>query len=298
MNNPEVSPIRDLKSERHSFAVADGSELSYCVWSRDGDGSPKAVVLVLHGIGFHAEPYGVLAQNIDIPGVVYAGLDFRGHGRSDGERGKLPSVKTMLADVDEWVGHIKTMYPAADLYLLAESMAGPYGALYVARNPNSFEGVLFVAPATFPSWRQIFCIDTIWDVIGLLTRPNQARVDLSGNRLTTGGGSSEEVVIMRSGNSLAFQKISPAYVMRIGQAITRVVLGRTVKSEAPVLIIHGQKDNILSPMGSRLLIRKFRSPGKRLVIVPGAFHTMMWDSDSDRLFDILRQWLTERLIAR
>ena len=190
MNESEIPSKRPLKSERRSFVLADGCELSYCVWSREDDQTPNALVLVLHGIGFHAEPYGVLAQNIDIPGLAFVGLDFRGHGLSEGERGKMPSVKTMLGDVDEWVKHIGSLYPTSDLYLLAESMAGPYGALYAARNPKSFKGVLFVAPAMFPSWRQVFRLDTFNDMVGLLTKPNGANVDLSGSRLTAGGGSS------------------------------------------------------------------------------------------------------------
>ncbi len=273
------------------FAASDGVELAYTLWSREPLSERRSLVLVLHGIGFHSEPYSVIAENLDIPGALFAGLDYRGHGRSGGVRGALPSPERIVCDIEEWIRHLESSYPASQKILIGESMSGPYAVLYAARNPGKLSGLALVAPAVLLGRRQIFHLDTLKALVSLARSPSSSSVDLDGWRLTAASDSSG-FVGGRRGDPLSINSVSVRYILRIAQAIASVFLRKSLTVSAPTLILHGGKDRILSPLGSRLLNSRIKAPEKRLVILPRAYHTLLWDkSSSAEVFALIEDWI-------
>ena len=141
-------------ADSRRFTSIDGVDLSYYTWRTDETAKPKALVLVLHGIGYHAAPYVVVAEGLGLSGAVYSALDFRGHGGSGGRRGALPSTGRMIADIEEWVDDLKQVVPAVPVFLIGESMGGPYAAHYASKNPGALAGLVLIAPAVFTSLRE------------------------------------------------------------------------------------------------------------------------------------------------
>ena len=172
-------------------------------------------------------------------------------------------------------------------------MAGPYGTLYVIENPDKLDGLILIAPAVLVSWRQIAHPNSLKSLLRLVISPSSPSVELGGSRL--GAGSRDaDFTFERSSDSLVLQSISPRYVLRIGEAIARLVTRRDLSTRTPVLIIHGAHDSILSPMGSRLLSYRLKSPDKGLVILPDAYHTLFWDSSSRAVFALISSWMSQR----
>ena len=91
----------ELRSETRRFATSDGSELSYTVWARGSDSSFDRIIAILPGIGFHSLPYEVVGSSLPVPATMFAALDYRGHGRSEGVRGELRTPERMTLDVEE-----------------------------------------------------------------------------------------------------------------------------------------------------------------------------------------------------
>ena len=175
-----------LRTAYRRFTASDGEELSYTLWSRGPVSECRTLVLVLHGIGFHSGPYSVVAESVHEPDALFAGLDFRGHGRSGGVRGELPSLRRMLLDIDEWVHCLRSSYPARRTFLIGESLAGPYASLYATQKPGGLGGLVLVAPAVLVSWRQLLHANTLRSLLGLWRGLSSASVNLSGSRLTVG----------------------------------------------------------------------------------------------------------------
>ncbi|MCI0438335.1 MAG: lysophospholipase, partial [Chloroflexi bacterium] len=91
---------------------------------------------------------------------------------------------------------------------------------------------------------------------------------------------------------LSVNSVSARYILRIAQAIASVFLRKSLTISAPTLIIHGGKDRILSPLGSRLLNLRIKAPEKRLVILPEAYHTLLWDkSSSAEVLALMEDWI-------
>ncbi len=287
------APIAALRR----FTSSDGVELSYCTWRIDEASDPTALVLVLHGIGYHAAPYAIVAQGLGLPGAVNSALDFRGHGGSGGRKGALPSTERMVSDVEEWVDHLKEETPAVPIFLMAESMGGPYAALYASQNPGVLTGLVLVAPAVLTSLRQVFHVDTLKAVGKLLRSPKSPSFGLLGSRLAAASGNSS-FPVDRSEDAVAIQEVTAGYLMRIGLAIAALMAGKAGRIDSPTLVVHGNKDAVISPVGSKLLYKMLNVADKKLAIFPDGYHTLIWDSTGPEVFAFIREWMSERLDRR
>ncbi|MCH7653621.1 MAG: alpha/beta fold hydrolase [Chloroflexi bacterium] len=281
----------------HRFTSTDGVELSYCTWRLDDASDPTALVLVLHGIGYHAAPYAIVAEGLGLPGAVYSALDFRGHGCSGGRKGALPPTERMVSDIEEWVDQLKKAAPAVPIFMMGESMGGPYAALYASKNPGVLTGLVLVAPAVFSSLRQVLHVDTLRAVGRLLRSPKSPSFGLLGSRLAAASGSSG-FPADRPKDALAMHEVTAAYMMRIGLAIATLMLGRAGRIDSPTLVVHGARDSIITPLGSKLLYKMLNVADKKLAIFPDGFHTLIWDSTAPEVFAFIEAWMSERLGRR
>jgi alpha-beta hydrolase superfamily lysophospholipase len=64
-------------------------------------GNPDAVIFSLHGYGAHVNrpTHDYIAKSFNELNIAYITLDFTGHGYSEGIRGLIPSVDTLINDV-------------------------------------------------------------------------------------------------------------------------------------------------------------------------------------------------------
>ena len=51
--------------------------------------SPKAVVLLVHGLGEHCQRYDAIASALNQAGYIVSSMDLPNHGRSDGVKGDV-----------------------------------------------------------------------------------------------------------------------------------------------------------------------------------------------------------------
>ena len=279
------------------FTTSDGVELSYCTWRTEEASDPTALVLVLHGIGYHAAPYAIVAEGLRLPGAAYSALDFRGHGGSGGPKGALPSTQRMISDIGEWVEHLRAKAPDIPILMIGESMGGPYAALYASQYLGVLTGLVLAAPAVLSSFRQVLHVDTLRALGKLLRSPKSPSFGLLGSRLSAASKGSD-FALMRIEDALAMQSVTAGYLMRIGLAIAELMLGKAGRIDTPTLIVHGDRDTVISPLGSKLLYKMLNVADKKLAIFPDGYHTLIWDSTGPEVFAFIREWMAERLGGR
>lgn len=98
-----------MQEQQKTFATADGTELFYRYRPAANGSNNKAIVLFHRGHE-HSGRMMFVADELGFDDFAYFAWDARGHGHSPGERGDSPSLGTSVADVQDFLQHIKNQY--------------------------------------------------------------------------------------------------------------------------------------------------------------------------------------------
>ena len=74
-----------MSQNEFSWKSADGLAFYGREWRPDGQ--PRAVVVLVHGLGEHCGRYAHVAEVFNAAGLGVVALDHRGHGKTEGTRG-------------------------------------------------------------------------------------------------------------------------------------------------------------------------------------------------------------------
>ena len=147
------------------FTARDGDNLAIYdwpmeAWQADDALPPRAVVLIVHGLGEHAGRYDHVARQLLDWGFAVRAYDQRGHGESGGARGGLPSEAPAAGRPGRGGGrHAPARAapaacgrPAAPLplILLGHSMGGLVAARFVSLQLRPVDGLVLSSPALDP----------------------------------------------------------------------------------------------------------------------------------------------------
>lgn len=130
-------------SSRH-VTGAGGARLHYRAWEV---ASPRAAVLVLHGLFEHSRRYRELAEVLGDAGISTFALDLRGHGASQGRRGYVRRFELFLEDVDRFTADVRVDLPdGLPRFLLAHSMGGLVGLRWLEEREPELTGAVITSP--------------------------------------------------------------------------------------------------------------------------------------------------------
>jgi alpha-beta hydrolase superfamily lysophospholipase len=111
-----------------TLTTADGLTLRTCEWPAT---DARSTVLIVHGLGEHAGRYAHVAAHLVNHGHRVVAYDHRGHGDSDGPRGRLHHPDDLLRDLARVIDAVRAARPGP-LVLLGHSMGGAVAARMVA----------------------------------------------------------------------------------------------------------------------------------------------------------------------
>lgn len=207
-------------------------------------------VQIVHGLGDHIGRYEALAGLLSTAGWHVAGHDQRGHGRSEGERGAIPGLHALLADLAAVIDHVRS--PGRHV-LLGHSMGGLIAARFVAESlmtetrrwARDVDALVLSSPALDPGVGPLR--RTLLRVLSKLM-PNLPL----GNGLKPAWISRDpEVVARYIADPLVHRHITPRlarFVLEEGP----VVQARAARWRTPTLLMWAGADRCVSPRGSEL----------------------------------------------
>jgi len=128
------------------FLTTDGIALFGRSWLPEG--SPRALVCIVHGLGEHSGRYDHLAADLVTAGFAVVAPDQRGHGRSGGLRGHVDGFATFVTDLTGFIEAQQAEFGTElPLFLLGHSMGGLITVLTLqdAQTPT-FAGAIISNP--------------------------------------------------------------------------------------------------------------------------------------------------------
>jgi alpha-beta hydrolase superfamily lysophospholipase len=265
-----------------TFAGVGGVSL-YGQWWRPR-GAVRGVLVVQHGLNDHGDRYAHLAETLVARGYAVYAMDLRGHGRSAGARVEVDRFQDYVDDEASWLARVRAREGAAPLFVFGHSMGGVIMVLVAEAPAADVAGVVLSAPA-----------------LGVDAPP----VRVAGIRLVADLGAPGNMLPQRDAEFtrdpavVADMGRDPLLTHADGPTHTAVELVDGMRAAwagaahltAPLLVLHGDADQLTSPAASRDFVARAGGGDKRHVLVAGAWHDLAHDPARADFEEHIAAWL-------
>jgi alpha-beta hydrolase superfamily lysophospholipase len=286
---PKFAVIR----QDRTFVDLQGVRIHWYTWM---PGKPKAIVLIVHGVGEHALRYEHVAQHLVNAGYGVAALDQRGHGATGleqwaGDASRLGRLgpgggAAVVGDVVALVKRLRGEHPGLPLGVVGHS----WGSLTMQRFLNRHAPLIDAAVLSGTAYR----------VPG-----SMAAGDLNARHKHLGDTGyewlSRDTAVQEAfaADPLTF----PADVIRLfGPLETARLLGvpaRHLGIDIPLLVAVGSDDTLGGEASARRLVRAYEERSRltdvTLLVYPGARHEIFNEITKAKVLDDMTAWLDVRL---
>lgn len=279
-----------MKRIDFELSTKDKFDLSGYCW-QPGTGVPKAVVAMVHGMGEHIMRYNEWAGMFVNQGYAFTGMDNRGHGKSEGKRGHIPSYEALLDDVDLLIDKTKELFPGKQVFLYGHSLGGNIVLNYSLKRSGKLKYIVtspWLRLSFKPSSLKLLLAKTLEKLLPGLQQPSGLDVErLSHN---------PEVARAYRNDPMTHDKIS----LRMFTTVTahgEWALANAGKLSNPLLLMHGGDDRITSADASKRFEKK---AGKyvTLKIWEDMYHELHNEEVKDEVFNYIIEWLEKNRNVR
>ena len=271
-----------------TLTTTDGLTLQLQDWPV---ANARGTVLIVHGLGEHIGRYAHVAAQLNGDGWNVVGYDHRGHGRSQGDKGRLHTDDDLLADLARVIDRVREQHPGP-LVLLGHSMGGLVAARFVAEGlaaqPAGWyrpvDALVLSSPALAADTNAVQKL--LLATLGSLA-PNLA----VNNGLKPAWISRDaRVVAAYTADPLVHDRISPRlgrFILGGGEQVRRLAARWTL----PTLLVYAGSDRCVAPRGSR----EFAGAAPKSVVTSREFgplyHEIFNEPEQAEVFAAVSTWL-------
>ncbi|KAK4273222.1 hypothetical protein QN277_021665 [Acacia crassicarpa] len=274
-----------------------GVRLFTCKWLPPS--SPKALVFLCHGYGMECSRY-MRESGVRLARAGYAvfGMDYEGHGRSEGSRCYIRKFDNLVTDCYDFFKSVAEVneYKGKGRFLYGESMGGAVALLLHKKNPYFWDGAVLVAPMckisedvkphpmvisiltkvedVIPAWK----IVPTKDVIDSAFKDPSKRETIRKNKL---------IYQDKPRLKTALEMLRTS--MNLEESLHEVTL--------PFFVLHGEADTVTDPEVSKALYEQASSKDKTFKLYPDMWHGLTSgepDENIDFVFSDIIDWLDKR----
>jgi alpha-beta hydrolase superfamily lysophospholipase len=273
---------------QRALRAPDGETLALHEWPVP---APRAMVMLVHGLGEHAGRYAHVAARLNALGFSVHAADHYGHGASSGKRGALPDVMRLVDDLARVTDHVRAGRPGLPLVLLGHSLGGLVAASFVARSVRPVDGLVLSSPALDPGLSAFQKV-----LVAVLSRVAPGlRV---ANGLDANYLSHDRTVVQAYRND-------PLCHDRIGARLARfladegdVVQAAAAQWPVPTLLLYAGDDRLVQAAGSRAFAAAVPARTISSTCFQRLYHEIFNEIDAEPVFAQLARWLDARYPAR
>lgn len=284
---PRVGEGSGHLGESRFLEGAAGTRLHYRAWSR---GSPRAALLVLHGLFEHSRRYRELAATMDDAGIATFALDLRGHGASEGRRGHVRTFDLFLEDTARFGRAVADELPdGLPLVLLAHSMGGLIGIRYLEERRTPLAGAIITSPwlalVDLAGWERAMAA-VLGRVLPIVPYPSGLDPDdLSHDAERVADYRDDPAIFSTLTLRLAHE------VMKAADAAFR----RADRVDVPLLFLLAGDDRIVDTSRSLELARSLEGPDVTVEVLEGYYHEVLQEVERTAVLAEIREWIEGRL---
>jgi alpha-beta hydrolase superfamily lysophospholipase len=251
----------------------DGHRLP--LFQHEAEGTPRAVVLALHGFGDYSAAFQTLAGHFAAAGITLYAYDQRGFGATE-RPGVWAGAARMTADVGNVAQLLRQRHPDLPFYLMGKSMGGAVALL--ARTEQAglpVDGVALIAPAVW-GWDSM----PWYQRLGLRVLGRVAPgLELSGDMARRLGirPSDDPAVLRALSLDPLVQKRARVDTLMGLTGLMDAALEASARLPGPALLLYGGQDQVIPPRPVCRLLERLPEPRDgdwRMAFYPQGYHML------------------------
>lgn len=274
--------------ESFTWKSSDGDSLYSQKWI-SGD-SPKAIIVIVHGLGEHIGRYHHVADYFIKMNISLYGFDLRGHGKSSGKRGHIASNHIYFSDIDTMINLAKKDFPGIPIFIYGHSLGGNMILNYSLKMKPDIRGVICTSPGLAVGEPvppvKLFLAKILKSLLPSMTMDNGLDV----NNLSH----DPEIIQKYKDDPLVHPMISAKLAMDMF-ANGEWVLENAEDFQLPLLLMAGSEDHIVNLEVIKQFAKKV--PGEYITfeIFEGFFHEIHNEYEKENVFQIIFSWISSTL---
>ncbi|KAJ8771898.1 hypothetical protein K2173_027075 [Erythroxylum novogranatense] len=273
------------------FATSRGDTLFTQSWTPVSV-NIRGLVVVMHGLNEHSGRYNDFAKQLNSHGLKVYGMDWIGHGGSDGLHAYVNSLDDAVNDLKSFLEKILAENPGVPCFCFGHSTGAAIvlKAVLDQKVASRVAGVVLTSPAVGvqPS-HPIFVV--LAPIVSLLLP-----------RFQVGAANKKGMPVSRDPEALVAKYSDPLVYtgsirVRTGYEILRVAtyLQQNMrKLTVPFLVLHGTADTVTDPVASEKLYIEASSADKTMKLFDGLLHDLLFEPERQDITNIITEWLVHR----
>ncbi|MGJ8686359.1 MAG: alpha/beta hydrolase [Spongiibacteraceae bacterium] len=276
-------------AEQGRFRGCQGVRIFWRSWKVE---QPLAVVVISHGLGEHGGRYAPLADYLNVQGYSVFAIDHRGHGRSAGKRGDIGRFQYVVEDLGHLISEVVVPI-GKPIILLGHSMGGAVATDYSLRNQSLLAGLMLSGPAlnssVVPGAVKIVC-----SILGKLA-PHLPALKIDPTLVSRDPESVKKYI------EDPYNLTSSVPIRTIAEMVSAIgeLPAQFPRITLPMLILHGEEDQLIPCDASRALHDGCGSQDKTLMVYPELYHEVLNELPEARaqVMADIGTWLAARVVS-
>ncbi|CAI0400413.1 unnamed protein product [Linum tenue] len=288
LQDDDPRSVRDFST----FITARGDTIFTQSWF-PASGEIRGVVILMHGLNEHSGRYNEFAKQLNHNGFKVYGMDWIGHGGSDGLHAYVPCLDYAVSDLKSFLDKVIAENPGLPCFCFGHSTGGAI-VLKAALDPKveaSLAGMVLTSPAVGvqPSHPIFVVLAPVFSA--LLPRFQISAANKKGMPVSRDA----DALIAKYSDPLVY---TGSIRVRTGYEILRssTYLQQNLnRFNVPFLVLHGSADTVTDPEGSRKFYNEASSTDKTIKLLDGYLHDLLFEPERQDIMDCIIEWLNDRV---
>ena len=257
---------------------------TYLKCTKDLVNSPKATILILHGLAEHYRRYDYITSKFIANNFNVYRYDHRGHGDSDGKRGYVNDTNTFVKDLKIIIDIVKEENQGLPLFILGQGMGGHIMSIIGGKYENLVDGMIFCSPLVCDYGDYTKCnynaYDSDFDFVSAMSIHNLSH--------------DYDFIQSYDEDELILKQVTVGIYNALSSSCSNIK-DSLHKFKYPCLIFHGSMDTITDCEDSRFLFNNIISKDKEIRILNGLYHKLLEELIKDDIIIEINRWIENRI---
>lgn len=253
----------------------------------------RGLVVLMHGLNEHSGRYNDFAKELNANGFKVYGMDWIGHGGSDGLHGYVHSLDYAVDDLKSFLDKILTENPGFPCFCFGHS-TGAAIVLKAMMDPEveaRVSGVVLTSPAVGiqPSHPLVVILAPVMSFLLPTFQLNSA------NKNGMPVSRDPDALVAKYSDPLVY---TGSVRVRTGYEILRTTayLQQNLKTlRVPFLVLHGAADTVTDPAASQRLHEEASSTDKTIQLLEGFLHDLLIEPEREEIMKDIIDWFNCRV---